>query len=118
VGSPSIGICFDTSHANALNLDLAEAIYECDSLLWATHISDNDGSGDQHLLPYNGKVDLIKVFQALKAVNYQNLFNLEIPGETVPLLFVRDLKLEYAKKMLTKLLNQWENPNHSMSENT
>jgi len=106
VGSSSIGICFDTSHANALNIDLVEAIYECGSLLCATHISDNDGSGDQHRLPYNGKIDWVEVIQALKAVDYQNLFDLEIPGETIPPTFVRDLKLEYARKMLTQLLNK------------
>lgn len=106
VNSPSIGICFDTSHANALNLDLVEAINECGVLLWATHISDNDGTGDQHRMPYNGKIDWVRVVRALKAVNYPNLFDLEIPGETVPPVFVRDLKLEYAKKMLTRLLNE------------
>lgn len=106
VGSSSIGICFDTSHANALNIDLVEAIYECGDLLWATHISDNDGSGDQHRLPYNGKIDWVKVVRALKTLNYRNLFDLEIPGETVSPMFVRDLKLEYAKKMLRQLLNQ------------
>jgi len=107
VGSPSIGICFDTSHANALNLDIPEAIRECGGLLWATHISDNDGSGDQHRLPYNGNIDWIAVIKALKSIGYQNLLDLEIPGETVKPIIVRDMKLKYAKEVLSWLLNQY-----------
>jgi len=106
VDSSSIGICFDTSHANVFNIDLAEAIYECENLLWATHISDNDGSCDQHRLPYNGKIDWVRVIRALRAVNYRNLLALEIPGEVVPPVFIRDLKMEYARKTLTRLLNE------------
>jgi len=125
VGLPSVGICLDTSHANMLKLDVEKAIYECGDLLWATHISDNDGSGDQHRIPYNASywgrpIDWMRVIKALKKINYQNLFNLEllgegmsmvpkkgewVPGNFVPI-FVRDLKLEYTKKLLKWLFNQ------------
>lgn len=127
VGSAGIGICLDTSHINMLSLNVEEAIYESGSLLWATHISDNDGSGDQHRIPYNasywGKpIDWIKVVKALKKIDYHNLFNLELLGEGMSMVpkgskwvpgnfapvFIRDLKLQYAKKVLTWLFSQCE----------
>lgn len=119
VGSPSIGICLDTNHINVLKLDVEEAIYECGDLLWATHISDQDR------IPYNvsywgNPIEWRGVVQALKKISYQNLFNMELLGEGMSMvrkgnewvpgnfapLFVRDLKLEYAKKLLTWLFSQ------------
>ncbi|TFG69919.1 MAG: sugar phosphate isomerase/epimerase [Anaerolineales bacterium] len=49
---PALGITLDTSHANLANLDIPAAIV-MSPRLYATHISDNDGSGDQHLTPGN-----------------------------------------------------------------
>jgi len=114
VGSPSIGICLDTSHANAMNIDVVEAIHKCDTLLWATHIGDSNGTQGQHRIPFNAdfyyyskhKIDWFKVVHALKAINYQNPFMLELPGEDVEYTFVKDLKLEYARKLSVWLLNQ------------
>jgi len=114
VGSPYIGICLDTSHANAMNIDVIEAIHQCGRLLWATHLSCSDGAQGQHRIPFNAdfyyyskhKIDWFKVVHVLKAINYQNPFMLELPGETVEFNFVRDLKLEYARKLLTWLLSQ------------
>jgi len=114
-GSPCIGICLDTSHANAMNIDVIEAIHQCGRLLWATHLSCSDGAQGQHRIPYNTplyiysrhKIDWFKVVQALKAINYQGPFMLETwSGEYVPPIFVRDLKLEYARRLLTWLLSQ------------
>jgi len=126
-GSPFIGICLDTSHANMDGLDLEETIYECGRLLWATHISDNDGTGDQHRIPYNasywGKpINWIKVARALRKINYQNLFMMEILGEGIQMVpkgggkewgpgnfapsYVRDQKLAYAKNILKWLFDQ------------
>jgi sugar phosphate isomerase/epimerase len=114
VGSPHLGICLDTSHANANGLDVAQAVYACGDLLWATHISGNTGEGDGHRLPYNGsyhyysssRIDWIGVLEALRKIEYDGLLSLEIPGEAVAPLPVRDLKLEYARKLFAWLLDQ------------
>lgn len=106
IGSESIGICFDTSHANVTGLDMYNAINECGKRLMATHISDNDGSGDQHKLLYGGNIDWQKVISGLKDICYNMAFNLEIPGESgVPLrsgllpIQVRDAKLNYIREI-------------------
>ena len=72
----------------------------------ATHISDNDGSGDQHKLLYGGNIDWQKVISGLKDISYDMAFNLEIPGENrthqrneVLPLQVRDAKLKYTREI-------------------
>ena len=105
VGSNALGICFDSSHANVTGLDMSQAIHECDGRLLATHISDNDGSGDQHRLPFYGNIDWGSVISALKDTEYRCLFNLEIPGENRVPLPVRDARLKYAKELLEYIIN-------------
>ena len=105
VGSGALGICLDTSHANASRLDVAEAVRACGSRLVATHISDNDGSGDQHKMPYNAKINWRPVVAALKEINYRALFNLEIPGERPYPLEVLDLKSSYALQLVGLMLS-------------
>lgn len=112
IGLDSIGICFDTSHANVTGLDMYHAISECGKRLFATHISDNDGSGDQHKMPFGGSIDWQKVISGLSNIGYNKAFNLEIPGETgtpkrtelLPLP-VRDAKLNYAREIYKYILD-------------
>jgi sugar phosphate isomerase/epimerase len=105
IGHPAIGITLDTSHANIVGLDFGTTIRELGPHLIATHISDNDGSGDQHRTPGNGSIDWPEVMSALREVGYEGLFNLEIPGERHALLPLRALEslhaLQVAKWLLT-----------------
>ncbi len=105
IDHPALGITLDTSHANLSNLDIPAAIMELSPRLYATHISDNDGSGDQHLTPGNGKIEWVSIMVALSEVNYTGLFNLEIPGERHPILQLRALKSRYAHQVSVWLMN-------------
>ena len=60
------GICLDTGHANMRSLDIPSFIRTCGEKLIATHIADNDGKSDQHLLPGFGNIcweDVIPAFR-------------------------------------------------------
>ena len=107
VGSEWLGICFDSSHANVLELDMSQAVHECGDRLLATHMSDNDGSGDQHKLPFYGTVNWEGVVSALKDMQYSGLFNLEIPGENRAPLPVRDARLKYAGELLVYMIESF-----------
>jgi sugar phosphate isomerase/epimerase len=96
IGHPAMGVTFDTSHANVVGLDLPAAIREFGPLLVATHVSDNDGSGDQHRTPGNGQIDWPAVMEALRDAGYTGLFDLEIPGERHGLLPLRALQSRLA----------------------
>jgi len=68
IDHPAIGITLDTSHLNVMGLDVPTAIREFGPHLIATHISDNDGSGDQHRTPGNGDIDWPPIVGALRTV--------------------------------------------------
>lgn len=81
IGAPNVGICYDTGHGNILGLDMAEAVRQCGERLIALHIQDSDGTRDQHLAPTRGNIDWEHGIAALREIEFEGLFNLEIPGE-------------------------------------
>jgi sugar phosphate isomerase/epimerase len=104
IDHPVMGITLDTSHANVVGLDPITAIREFAPYLIATHISDNDGSGDQHLTPGHGNIDWAPVMAAFGSAGYDGLFNLEIPGERHRNLDLRALKSQHACRVAEWLL--------------
>jgi len=104
VGSAHVGICVDTSHANYMRVDIPAAIRFAGTRIVATHISDNLGQHDDHLMPYAGSITWPPIVEALKSIGYQRLFNLEIPGENRCPLEILRLKASYARKLLTEML--------------
>ena len=87
VGDDNLGICLDTGHLNisaarGVGQPQSEFIRKAGKRLKALHIADNDGSGDQHLMPYGlGTINWDEVLTAFSEVGYDRLFNLELPGE-------------------------------------
>lgn len=51
--------------------------------LQALHVHDNDYRGDQHLLPYLGKLDWMGIAKALGEIDYQGDFTYEVKGTVV-----------------------------------
>ncbi|MBQ8697095.1 MAG: sugar phosphate isomerase/epimerase [Clostridia bacterium] len=93
------GICLDTSHLYLREGDIREFIIRSGERLHALHIGENDGSADQHLMPYVvGRIDFADVLSALREVGYDGLFNLEIPGENRAPVEIRGYKAEYIKR--------------------
>lgn len=73
------GICLDTGHANMTCIDIPKFIEDCSEYLIATHIADNDGTKDQHLLPGFGNIrweDVIPAFRKYYSgyLNYEAMF--------------------------------------------
>jgi sugar phosphate isomerase/epimerase len=108
VGAPNLGLVFDTSHANVQKLNLSSALHELGGRIWCTHISDNDGSGDQHRFPGSGNIDWGNVTQALRDIGYEGTFNLEIPGESAPPGELLEARLLHAKRMAEGLIREGE----------
>jgi sugar phosphate isomerase/epimerase len=100
VDSDSLGICLDTGHLNLIKGNQGEFIHKCDSKLLALHIADNLGVNDDHMLPYSkGTVDWKDVINALHDINYDGLFNFEVPGERHCPAGARLVKLDYMLKL-------------------
>jgi len=68
---PEAGICLDAGHANANGLSAAAEVRAAGARLFAVHIQDNDGLGqDQHLIPGKGTTDWPAFVQALDGIGY------------------------------------------------
>lgn len=74
----NVGICWDFEHANIMKQDQTAALRLVGDRLKATHVSDNMGIGDDHILPYFGKMDWTEIMHVLKEINYQGDFTYEI----------------------------------------
>ena len=55
-----------------------DAILKYGDRVGTIHVSDYDFERERHWLPKEGKIDWMKVIGALKAVNYQGVFNYEL----------------------------------------
>jgi len=108
VGSPNFGITLDTGHLNMVKTAAqGDFIRTVGKHLRAIHIADNDGTADQHLMPFGrGTVDFTDVVRALHDVGYEGVFNYEIPGENHAPLPIRDKKLSYLTETYRYLMEQ------------
>jgi len=88
-----------------MKVDLPTLIRRFGKRLLATHISDNDGSGDQHRTPGYGRIHWPPVMAALAEIGYAGPFNLEIPGARHPLMELRRLKGAHALTIARWLLS-------------
>ena len=116
----AIGITLDTSHANMCQLDIPEMIHKFREYLIATHISDNDGSGDQHRTPGGGNIDWTAVAAALRNIGFDGTINFEIPGERHRVPELRRLKACFALKVaqwLIRLIDADHLPQHAPQDN-
>ena len=106
VGSDKLGICLDTGHLNIQKKNTqGEFIRKAGKYLKALHVHDNNGSGDQHILPFaKGNINFREIIQALKEINYEGLFNFEIPGERRPGA-LGHAKVAYAREVYNYLMS-------------
>jgi sugar phosphate isomerase/epimerase len=66
-----VGVCIDAGHSNANGQDAAAEARLAADRVFAVHIADNDGQGqDQHLLPGDGTVDWKAFIAALDEIGY------------------------------------------------
>jgi sugar phosphate isomerase/epimerase len=72
-----IGICLDFGHAH-MDGDLVEAIETVSEHLVTTHVHDNRGRNDDHLVPFDGTIDWPGALTAIQKVGYDGPFVLEI----------------------------------------
>ena len=75
-----VGICLDFGHAH-LDGDVVDAIETVSEHLIATHVHDNGGRADDHLLPFEGTIDWPAALTAVQKVGYDGPFILEINAQ-------------------------------------
>ena len=72
-----VGICLDVGHAH-LDGDVLDAVETVSEHLIATHLHDNRGRTDDHLLPFDGTIDWAGTLLTVQKVGYEGPFIFEI----------------------------------------
>jgi sugar phosphate isomerase/epimerase len=72
-----VGICLDYGHAQLMG-DLGDAIETVSGHLWTTHVHDNGGRRDDHLVPYAGGIDWDAAMMGTQKIGYDGVLMLEV----------------------------------------
>ncbi len=76
-GGTPVGICLDFGHAH-MDGDLLDAIETVSEHFVTTHVHDNRGRADDHLVPFEGTIDWPAALTAVQKVGYEGPLMLEI----------------------------------------
>lgn len=74
----NVGICWDFEHADIMKQPQEPALKMIGSRLKATHVSDNIGIENDHILPFSGYTRWEEIMWILKEIDYQGDFTYEI----------------------------------------
>ena len=77
VDGPGLGICLDFGHAH-LDGDLVDAIETVSGHMLTTHVHDNRGRHDDHLVPFDGSIDWPAALTAIQKVGYDGVLMFEV----------------------------------------
>ena len=82
IESDNLKFCYDSGHENCYTPDI-DLLSKYGDKLVALHLHDNDGTGDQHLLPFNGTIDWGRIMKKLKSLDYKGSLALEIDAQYI-----------------------------------
>ena len=102
VKSPFLKFCYDSGHHNAFAPE-RDFLGEFGANLAFTHLHDNDGINDSHLLPGDGTMDFTVLKNRLESLNYKGYLNLEV--KTAPENYRNESLFEYLKSAYNRLVN-------------
>jgi sugar phosphate isomerase/epimerase len=75
-GPDYLGLCYDCGHGNLTGHGL-DQLERLKGRLYVTHLHDNDGTGDQHNIPFTGTVDWPRLAGLLATSSYKKPISLE-----------------------------------------
>lgn len=77
IDAAGLGICMDVGHARMMG-DVVDAIETCSGYLVTTHLHDNRGRTDDHLVPGKGVIDWDATTLAFQKVGYDGVWMFEL----------------------------------------
>jgi sugar phosphate isomerase/epimerase len=100
IESSRLKFCYDSGHENCYMPEI-DLLGKYGNKLIALHLHDNDGTADQHLLPFNGTVNWKNIMEKLKKLEYKGSLALEIDAQDI------DISKEYtASEYLHEAINR------------
>jgi sugar phosphate isomerase/epimerase len=81
--SPHAGICLDFGHAFLMGdvPDIVEAVAEH---LFTTHVHDNRRKTDEHLVPFEGRIDWDAALMSMQKIGYDGAYIMEVRNTSDP----------------------------------
>jgi sugar phosphate isomerase/epimerase len=79
----NVGICLDFGHA-FLGGDVADAIEIVGEHLITTHVHDNHGKADEHLVPYRGAINWDMALMSMQKIGYDGAYVMELANTDTP----------------------------------
>jgi sugar phosphate isomerase/epimerase len=77
------GICMDFGHAHMMG-DVPDAIETAAEHLLTTHVHDNRGRDDEHLVPYKGTIDWAAALVTMRKIGYDGTYLMELANTGTP----------------------------------
>lgn len=74
----NVRVCWDVEHGSIENMDQPKALQMLKDYIVTTHISDEAGRNQIHILPCFGNIDWEKLLKAFADIGYEGIFNFEI----------------------------------------
>jgi len=96
-----VGVCLDYGHAHLMG-DLAEAIETISGHLWTTHVHDNQGRDDDHLVPFAGTITWDHAMMETQKIGYDGVLMFEVADTGDPIDVLR--RSAAARERLEKTL--------------
>jgi sugar phosphate isomerase/epimerase len=81
----------DFGHA-FLGGDVPDAIETAAEHLIATHVHDNHGRGDDHLVPFRGSIDWDAALVTMMKIGYEGTYLLELANTSSPAAVLEDAR--------------------------
>jgi len=72
-----LGLCYDSGHGNIAGRQGLDNLAMLTDRLIALHLHDNDGTADQHKLPFTGTVDWPRLARLIAQSSYRQCVSLE-----------------------------------------
>jgi sugar phosphate isomerase/epimerase len=74
------GICLDFGHAHLMG-DVGDAVETSAEHVITTHVHDNHGRDDEHLVPYLGSIDWDHALVTMQKIGYDGVYVMELAGD-------------------------------------
>jgi sugar phosphate isomerase/epimerase len=79
----NVGVCLDFGHAH-MEGDILDAIETVSGHLVTTHVHDNRGKADEHLVPFDGTIDWPAALTAVQKIGYDGTLLFEVAAHGSP----------------------------------
>jgi len=101
IEATGVGICLDFGHAN-MDGDVVDAIETVSGHLLTTHVHDNRGKSDEHLVPFEGTIEWASALTAVEKIGYDGTLLFELPAHGSPKETLK--KAQKARERMERLL--------------